>query len=161
MNSRRRQHEEMKTKCYKKSVSVKVVALIQKAIHYTAEKCGETVYIFVDDRDENQPLKYDTIQGRVMRMIRKKDLWDDNERSFGFGTHMFRHSYGTKLTEMHLDDWTIVRFWGHNNLRNVKYYRKMGSQLLADETRQARHQFSVNILGCLDRKKNISILKKV
>ena len=24
-----------------------------------------------------------------------------------FGTHMYRHVYGVKLAEMHLDDWTI------------------------------------------------------
>ena len=37
-------------------------------------------------------------------MIREKDLRDDYGRLFGFGTHMYRHYYGVKLTEMHLDD---------------------------------------------------------
>lgn len=85
-----------------------------------------------------------------MRMIQKKDLRDDNGVRFGFGTHMYRHTYGMKLTEMHLDDWTIARLLGHNNPRNVKYYRKMSNQLLADETRKARHQLSVRILQCID-----------
>lgn len=55
-----------------------------------------------------------------------------------------------KLTEMHLDDWTIARLLGHNNLRNVKYYRKMSNQFLADETRKVRNQLSMRILECLD-----------
>lgn len=63
---------------------------------------------------------------------------------------MYRHMYGVRLTEMHLDDWTIARLLGHSSLVNVKYYRKMSNQTLADETRQARHQMSLKILECLD-----------
>lgn len=47
-------------------------------------------------------------------------------------------------------DWTIARLLGHSSLVNVKYYRKMSNQTLADETRQARHQMSLKILECLD-----------
>ncbi len=47
---------------------------------------------------------------------------------------------GMKLTEMHLDDWTIAKLLGHSSVRNVKYYRKMSNQLLADETRKARQR---------------------
>lgn len=141
---------QMKTKNYVKPVSSEVAALIQKAIQYTKEVYGETTYIFVDENDCGRPLKYATIQGRIVRMIHQKDLRDDNGVYFGFGTHMYRHSYGMKLTEMHLDDWTIARLLGHNNLRNVKYYRKMSNQFLADETRKVRNQLSMRILECLD-----------
>ncbi len=90
------------------------------------------------------------LQGKVIRLIYREDIRDDNGRIFGFGTHMYRHMYGVRLTEMHLDDWTIARLLGHSSLVNVKYYRKMSSQTLADETRQARHQMSLKILECLD-----------
>lgn len=142
--------QQMKSKNYTKPISAEVAALIQKAIHHTMEKYGETKYIFVDGNDSSRPLKYGTVQSRIMRMIQKKDLRDDNGVRFGFGSHMYRHTYGLKLTEMHLDDWTIARLLGHNNLRNVKYYRKMSNQLLADETRKVRHQLSNRILQCLD-----------
>ena len=141
---------QMKTKTYVKPVSAEVASLLRRAIQYTREKYGETIYIFVDENDHSKPMQYDTILVRVVKMIREKDLRDDNGRPFGFKTHMYRHTYGMKLTEMHLDDWTIARLLGHNNLRNVKYYRKMGSQLLADETRKARQQISMRILSCLD-----------
>ena len=141
---------QMKTKTYVKPISMEVASLIQRAIQYTREKYGETVYIFVDENDQSKPMQYDTIQVRVVKMIHEKDLRDDNGRPFGFRTHMYRHTYGMKLTEMHLDDWTIARLLGHNNLRNVKYYRKMSNQLLADETRKARQQISMRILNCLD-----------
>ena len=49
-----------------------------------------------------------------MSMIQEKQLKDDHGELFGFGTHMFRHYYGVKLTEMHLDDWTIARLLGSN-----------------------------------------------
>lgn len=141
---------QMKTSTYVKPTSAEVAALIRKAIEYTAEKYGKTIYIFVDEKDSSQPLKYGTIQGRIMRMIKKNDLRDDDGNRFGFTSHMYRHSYGMKLTEMHLDDWTIARLLGHNNLRNVKYYRKMSNQILADETRKARRRISDRILQCLD-----------
>ena len=57
---------------------------------------------------------------------------------FGFNTHMYRHYYGVKLTEMHLDDWTIAKLLGHKNVKSVKYYRKMSNQVMADETREVR-----------------------
>lgn len=57
-------------------------------------------------------------------MIHTEDLRDDTGQLFGFGTHMYRHYYGVKLTEMHLDDWTIARLLGHNNINNVQYTGK-------------------------------------
>lgn len=75
--------------------------------------------------DTERPLQYNTIQNKVMEMIQKENLRDDNGELFGFGTHMFRHVYGIKLTEMHLDDWTIARLLGHKSTKNVKYYTKM------------------------------------
>lgn len=67
-----------------------------------------------------------------------------------FLKHMYRHYYAVKLAEMHLDDWTIAKLLGHNNLKNVKYYRKMSNQLLADDTRKARAELSERILRNLD-----------
>ena len=140
----------MKTRIYTKSVSNEIAALIQRAIQYTRERYGETKYIFVDENDSCKPMQYDTIKVRVIKMIRENDLRDDNGELFGFRTHMYRHTYGMKLTEMHLDDWTIARLLGHTSLRNVKYYRLMSNQLLADETRMVREQISMRILKCLD-----------
>lgn len=141
---------QMKTRIYTKSVSNEIAALIQRAIQYTRERYGETKYIFVDENDCCKPMQYDTIKVRVIKMIRENDLRDDNGELFGFRTHMYRHTYGMKLTEMHLDDWTIARLLGHTSLRNVKYYRLMSNQLLADETRMVREQISMRILKCLD-----------
>ncbi len=56
----------------------------------------------------------------------------------------------SELTEMHLDDWTIAKLLGHSSVRNVKYYRRMSNQLLADETRKARRMLSEVILNSLD-----------
>ena len=104
----------------------------------------------MSDRNPERPMQYPALQSRIIRLIYKEDLRDDNGQIFGFGTHMYRHRYGMKLTEMHLDDWTIARLLGHSSLNNVKYYRKMSNQILADETRQARHNMSLKILECLD-----------
>src|SRR5699024_121813 len=92
------------------------------------EKYGDTPYIFVDDKDTAHAMPYTKVQYRVTAMIYDKDLRDDNGELFGFSTHIYRHYYGVKLTEMHLDDWTIAKLLGHSSVRNVKYYRKMSNQ---------------------------------
>lgn len=133
---------QMKTNTYIKPISAEVSILIQKAIDYTKRKYGDTFYIFVDDSNPDRSLQYNTIQNRVMSMIQKEKLRDDRGELFGFGTHMFRHCYGIKLTEMHLDDWTIAKLLGHKSVKNVRFYRKMSHQILADETREIRDEMS-------------------
>lgn len=143
--------QQVKTDVYTKPVSGEVSLLIQKAIEYTKSRHGDNAgYIFVDEKDISRPLQYTTIKNKVLRMVRRKNLLDDDGKPFGFNSHMFRHYYGVKLTELHLDDWTIAKLLGHKRLSNVKYYRKMSNQLLADETRKARDEMSRIILNNLE-----------
>ncbi len=74
------------------------------------EKCK---YIFTNENDHTKPMTYSLIQGRITTAIYRENLRDDNGNYFTFGTHMYRHVYGVKLVEMHLDDWTIARLLGH------------------------------------------------
>lgn len=142
--------KQMKTHAYEKTVSRELAALIKKAIQYTEEKFGKTEYIFVNENNPEEPLQYATLRARVLQLIYNEDIRDDNGNLFGFGTHMYRHYYGVKLTEMHLDDWTIAKLLGHSSVKNVKYYRRMSNQLLADETRKVRNILSEMILANLD-----------
>lgn len=142
--------KQMKTHPYEKIVSKELAMLIQAAIQYTRERHGDTKYIFVNEKNLKRPMQYTTIQYMISKMIRDEDLRDDNGNLFGFNSHMYRHYYGAKLTEMHLDDWTIARLLGHSSIRNVRYYRKMSNQLLADETRAVRNMLSEMILENLD-----------
>ena len=136
------QIRQMKTNTFVKPISAELELLIEKAIEYTEKMYGDTIYIFVDEKNTRKPLQYNTVQNRVMAIIQKKDLRDDNGELFGFGTHMFRHVYGIRLTEMHLDDWTIAKLLGHTSVKNVKFYRKMSLQIIADETREIRAEMS-------------------
>ena len=141
---------QMKSKAYEKPISADLAALIRKAIAYTKEKYGDTPYIFVDENDLNSPLQYNTLQRRITQLIQEEDLRDDRGQLFGFNTHMYRHYYCVKLAELHLDDWTLAKLLGHSSVRNVKYYRKMSNQVLADDTRYARDRLSQIILENLD-----------
>nr|WP_300909382.1 tyrosine-type recombinase/integrase [uncultured Acetatifactor sp.] len=141
---------QMKTKTFEKPVSHDLAELIRRAIAYTEERHGPTKFIFVDDKNPKNPLPYNRLQNKVVEMIHKENLRDDNGRLFGFGSHMYRHYYGVKLTEMHLDDFTIAKLLGHSSVQNVKYYRKMSNQTLADETREVRNMLSEIILQNLD-----------
>ena len=142
--------KQMKTNVYEKPISQELAALSRKAIQYTQEKFGETEYIFVHENNPEKPIKYATLRARILQLIYKEDIRDDRGNLFGFGTHMYRHYYGVKLTEMHLDDWTIARLLGHSSVKNVKYYRRMSNQILADETRRVRNMISEMILENLD-----------
>ena len=133
---------QVKTKRYKKPISKELAKLLQSSIEYTQEKFGDTEYIFVNEKEPDHPMQYMAIKTKVMSMIQEKQLKDDHGELFGFGTHMFRHYYGVKLTEMHLDDWTIARLLGHKRLNNVQHYRKMSNQRMADETREVRQRMS-------------------
>lgn len=133
---------QVKTKRYKKPISKEVAKLLQSSIEYTQEKFGDAEYIFVNEKEPDRPMQYMAIKTKVMSMIQEKQLKDDHGELFGFGTHMFRHYYGVKLTEMHLDDWTIARLLGHKRLNNVQHYRKMSNQRMADETREVRQMMS-------------------
>lgn len=141
---------QVKTSTFQKPISAELAALIRKAIDYTAECYGETTYIFVDDRDTSRPLQYTTVKHKVLSLIQKENLLDDKGKPFRFGTHMFRRSYGVKLTELHLDDWTIAKLLGHRGVHAVMHYRKMSNQLLADETRRAREEQTRILLANLD-----------
>ena len=127
-----------KSRMFEKPISEELALLIQKSINFTRQKYGERKYIFVDEQNPDKPLQYNTLLQKVMNLIRREDLRDDRGELFGFNTHMYRHYYGVKLTEMHLDDWTIAKLLGHKNVKSVKYYRKMSNQVMADETREVR-----------------------
>ena len=140
----------MKSNTYEKPVSAELAQLIRMAITYTREKYGETKYIFVNDKDPAKPLQYGTIQSRIVKMIHEKDIRDDNGNLFGFGSHLYRHYYSVKLSELHLDDWTIAQLLGHRSVRNVKYYRKLSNQALADDTREVLKMLSDQMKESLD-----------
>lgn len=141
---------QVKTDTYDKPVSRELAMLIQKAARYTAERHGETKYIFVDENDTSRPLQYTTVKHKVLTMIQREKLRDDDGKPFRFNSHMFRHYYGVKLTEMHLDDWTIAKLLGHKGLGSVQHYRKMSNQLMADETRAVRDMMTKIIYENLD-----------
>lgn len=107
-------------------------------------------YIFTSLSDPSKPMKYATVQQKITDKIYQENLRDDKGEYFGFGSHMYRHIYGMKLAEMHVDDWTIARLLGHRSLRNVKYYRKMSNKILADDTRKTRNRLSKMVLECLE-----------
>ncbi|MFR8122416.1 MAG: tyrosine-type recombinase/integrase [Waltera sp.] len=140
----------MKSSTYEKPISAELAQLIRMAITYTREKYGKTKYIFVNDKDPAKALQYGTIQSRIVKMIHEKDIRDDNGNLFGFGSHLYRHYYSVKLSEMHLDDWTIAQLLGHRSVRNVKYYRKMSNQALADDTREVLKMLSDQMKESLD-----------
>ena len=142
--------DQVKSVTYEKAISEEVAQLIMKAIDYTKERYGETTYIFVKKNDPTKPYQYNMIQNQIMEMIRQKDIRDDNGELLRFGTHIFRHCYGKKLTEMHVDDWMIARLLGHTSTQSVHYYRKIGNKLMADETRTAREKMDMLLLDIIE-----------
>lgn len=129
---------QIKTGTYEKPISIELARLIRIAAEYTKKRYGKTKYIFVDEDNPSRPLQYTTIKQKVLTMIRDENLLDDEGKRFSFNTHMYRHYYGVKLTELHIDDWTLAKMLGHTRLGSVANYRKISNQLMADETRAVR-----------------------
>lgn len=123
---------------YEKPINEEIAKLVEKSIAYTKERYGKTKYVFTSPKDRNRPFQYSMVQYKVRAMIKQKNLRDDNGELFGFDTHRFRYTYARKLTEMHLDDYTISKLLGHANISSVRYYRKMGDKALEKETRAMR-----------------------
>lgn len=142
--------DQVKSVTYEKAISEEVAQLIMKAIDYTKERYGETTYIFVKKDDPTRPYQYSMIQNQIMTMIRQEDIRDDNGEFLKFGTHIFRHCYGKKLTEMHVDDWMIAKLLGHTSIYSVHHYRKIGNKLMADETRAAREKMDMILLDIIE-----------
>lgn len=106
--------------------------------------------IFAKKDDPTRPYQYSMIQNQIMTMIRQEDIRDDNGEFLKFGTHIFRHCYGKKLTEMHVDDWMIAKLLGHTSIYSVHHYRKIGNKLMADETRAAREKMDMILLDIIE-----------
>ena len=123
---------------YEKVINEDVKLLFDKACRYTNEKYGVQKYVFVDEKNPEEPMQYGQIQYQIMAMVTKKQLVDDHGEKFGVGTHIFRHCYGKKLTEMHVDDLTIAKLLGHVNTSSVKNYRRVSNALLSKETKRMR-----------------------
>lgn len=138
--------DQVKSAMYEKAISDELAQLIHKAMDYTKEHLGETEYIFAKKKDPAKPYSYGMIQHRVMVMIRQNNIRDDHGELMGFGTHIFRHCYGKKLTEMHVEDWMIAKLLGHKTLQSVHHYRRIGNKMIADETREAREKMDMVLL---------------
>ena len=138
--------EQVKSITFEKAISDEIAQLIIKSIDYTEEHYGKTKYIFVKKEDPLRPFQYSMLQHRVMQMIRKNDIRDENGELLNFGTHTFRHCYGKKLTEMHIDDWMIARLLGHKTLQSLHHYRKIGNKIMADETRAVREKIDMILM---------------
>lgn len=80
-----------------------------------------------------------------------------------FGTHIFRHTYGKKLTEMHVEDWMIAKLLGHKTIQSVHHYRRIGNRMMADETRKTRENMDLILMdvikGWVDMKYSAMIEK--
>ena len=132
-------HQVKSRRTYRKTINDEIHSLIRASIEYTKEHSPDSQYVFAHDKYVDRPMSYAKIQYQLMALIHENDLRDDNGELFGVGTHLFRHTYGRKLTEMHVDDTTIAKLLGHANNSSVKYYRKMSNTALADETRDMRN----------------------
>ncbi len=85
-------------------------------------------------------MTYATMTYHLRKSIRELNLRDDQGNLFTPKTHIFRHCYGVKLTELHIPDETIAELLGHKNTNSVSYYRKISNKVMAEETRKSREK---------------------
>lgn len=129
---------QVKTSYYEKPIPDDVAKLIQKSMEYTYERYGETEYVFVNESNPSLPFQYSMLKHRVYTLIHENDICKDNGERMGFATHLFRHCYGMKLVELHLDDAAIAHLLGHRGVNTVYRYRRASGKLLVKETEELR-----------------------
>ena len=129
---------QVKTSYYEKPVPDDVAKLIQKSMEYTYERFGETEYIFVNESNPSLPFQYSMLKHRMYALIHENDICKDNGERMGFATHLFRHCYGMKLVELHLDDAAIAHLLGHRGVNTVYRYRRASGKLMVKETEELR-----------------------
>ena len=95
-------------------------------------------------------MQYRRVQYALNRIIIKNDLRDDQGDRFTVGTHLMRHTYARKLTELHIDDMTIAKLIGQSGTASLKYYRKMSPQTLYQETKDVLDQVNSEIANILE-----------
>ena len=127
---------------YRKEVDETCAQLVLASIRYTRETYGTDRYVFVKPKNPKEPMRYQSLTSQLYDLIRRLDLRDDAGRPFGAGTHLFRHTYGQKLTEMGFDDGVIAHLLGHSSLAGISRYRKSSPRYLAEETRAIRSEMS-------------------
>lgn len=132
-------------KTYTKALSSDIKALLDRSIEYTTERFGETEYVFVNERDPEKPMPYDRIKYVLGKIITENDLRDDHGELFRVGTHLMRHTYARKMTELHIDDMTIAKLLGQTGTSSLKFYRKMNPQTMHDETKEVLDQVGSEI----------------
>lgn len=129
---------QVKTSYYEKPIPDDVAKLIQKSMEYTYERYGGTEYVFVNESNPSLPFQYSMLKHRVYTLIHENDICKDNGERMGFATHLFRHCYGMKLVELHLDDAAIAHLLGHRGVNTVYRYRRASGKLLVKETEELR-----------------------
>lgn len=130
----------IKGRTYLKPITEEIRAIIEKAICYTGEVCGASEFVFADKRDPSKPMPYSTIVYHLNKVINELDMRDDQGKRFKSKTHIFRHCYGVKLTELHVPDEIIALLLGHKNTDSIQFYRRMSNKIMAEETRQVRRK---------------------
>ena len=106
---------------------------------------------FISVNQKRRMCTYDDLDTASLRKLEKNSpetmygVWMKMSFRF-FYTYTFRHCYGKKLTEMHIDDWMIARLLGHKTLQSVHHYRKIGNKIMADETRAVREKIDMILM---------------
>ena len=133
------QIEQVKSRrCYKKPISEEIKKIFEQACADSERQYGDRKYVFVKESDPDLPMQYGVIQYHLTKLIRENDLRDDHGERFKVGTHIWRHCYATRLTELHVDDVIIAKLLGHVNTASLRNYRRIGNCMMAEETKMIR-----------------------
>lgn len=127
-------------KAYKRHISEKTRALIEKSIEYTKGLGIDTEYIFVNEG--GTPWTYSRIVYHMTAMIEEKDLRMDDGSTFKFLSHQFRRSLATDMTEKGFSDRYIAHELGHGSIQTVSKYRRVRNAEIKRQTAKLRDYFN-------------------
>lgn len=127
-------------KAYKRHISEKTKALIEKSIEYTKGLGIDTEYVF--SNEDGTPWTYSKINYHMTAMIAEKDLRMDDGSKFVFLSHQFRRSLATDMTEKGFTDRYIAHELGHSSTQTVHKYRRVRNSEIKRQTAKLRDYFN-------------------
>lgn len=127
-------------KAYKRHISEKTKALIEKSMEYTKGLGIDTEYVF--SNEDGTPWTYSKINYQMTAMIAEKDLRMDDGSTFKFLSHQFRRSLATDMTEKGFSDRYIAHELGHSSTQTVSKYRRVRNTEIKRQTAKLRDYFN-------------------
>lgn len=144
-----------------------VAEMIQKCINTALEKSTEVnnpkKYLFneYEGKLRTYPIPKDRLLNAIKRLIKAKNILDENGELFHFKMHSLRHTRAKEYVEQGINICIIQQILGHRSLQMTMHYAKVSENTLYETWKKTSDLDLFNISSeSTDKEKNIRTEEK-